>query len=137
MRIQEVLDWAIAMVFDECTRYPATEVEAEQSMQLSMRWAARSRSAFQSSNALFGIVQGGVYPHLRAQSVERLVEIGFDGYAIGGAAGGGPEEGPPPLFPGQPPAGEPPRHFLGKGTPPGPGRKGAARAPIVRLAFPP
>src|SRR5260221_9299416 len=94
MRIQQVLDSDIAMVFDECTPYPATEVEAEQSMQLSMRWAARSRSAFQSSNALFGIVQGGVYPHLRAQSVERLVEIGFDGYAIGGRPGGGAQEGP-------------------------------------------
>src|SRR5258708_28195941 len=119
MRIQEVLDWAIAMVFDECTRYPATEVEAEQSMQLSMRWAARSRSAFQSSNALFGIVQGGVYPHLRAQSVERLVEIGFDGYAIGGLPGGAPQEGRPPILAGPPPPANRPPHLLRKGNPHG------------------
>src|SRR5260221_1375594 len=117
MRIQMVLDSDIAMVFDECTPYPATEVEAEQSMQLSMRWAARSRSAFQSSNALFGIVQGGVYPHLRAQSVERLVEIGFDGYAIGGRAGGGPKAGPPRLSPGTTRPEDRPRYLMGMGTP--------------------
>src|SRR5258708_35419071 len=116
MRIQQVLDSDIAMVFDECTPYPATEVEAEQSMQLSMRWAARSRSAFQSSNALFGIVQGGVYPRLRAQSVERLVEIGFDGYAIGGVPVGRPHEARPALFPRpRPPEGRP-AHLIGKGA---------------------
>src|SRR5256714_10724353 len=76
MRIQQVLASDIAMVFDECTPYPATEAEARQSMELSMRWAARSKSAWNSANALFGIVQGGVHPQLRAQSVERLVEIG-------------------------------------------------------------
>src|SRR5881398_2918388 len=69
MRIQQVLDSDIAMVFDECTPYPATEAEARQSMELSMRWAERCRTAWKGANALFGIVQGGVYPHLRAQSV--------------------------------------------------------------------
>src|SRR5207244_8371501 len=86
MRIQQVLNSDIAMVFDECTPYPATEAEAAQSMQLSMRWTARCSSAFQSSNALFGIVQGGVYPRLREESVQHLSAIGFDGYAIGGLA---------------------------------------------------
>src|SRR3954471_6737399 len=80
MRIQRVLDSDIAMVFDECTPYPASESEAATSMRLSLRWAERSRDAWQSANALFGIVQGGVYPHLRAQSIEQLVNIGFDGY---------------------------------------------------------
>ncbi|MFN2643521.1 MAG: tRNA guanosine transglycosylase, partial [Burkholderiales bacterium] len=84
MRIQQVLDSDIAMVFDECTAYPASENEAANSMRLSMRWAERSRRAWQSTNALFGIVQGGVYPHLRADSLRQLLEIGFDGYAIGG-----------------------------------------------------
>jgi queuine tRNA-ribosyltransferase len=117
MRIQQVLDSDIAMVFDECTPYPATEVEAEQSMQLSMRWAARSRSAFQSSNALFGIVQGGVYPHLRAQSVERLVEIGFDGYAIGGLAVGEPKEDRRRILASTRLPEDRPRYLMGMGTP--------------------
>src|SRR4051794_27421734 len=72
MHIQQVLDSDIAMAFDECTPYPATEAEARQSMELSMRWAARSEKAWRGANALFGIVQGGVYPDLRAQSVEEL-----------------------------------------------------------------
>src|SRR5205814_1280342 len=67
MRIQQVLDSDIAMVFDECTPYPATEAEARQSMELSMRWAERCRTAWKGANALFGIAQGGVYPHLRAR----------------------------------------------------------------------
>jgi queuine tRNA-ribosyltransferase len=117
MRIQQVLDSDIAMVFDECTPYPATEVEAEQSMQLSMRWAARCRSAFQSSNALFGIVQGGVYPHLRAQSVERLVEIGFDGYAIGGLAVGEPKEDRRRILASTRLPEDRPRYLMGMGTP--------------------
>jgi queuine tRNA-ribosyltransferase len=117
MRIQQVLDSDIAMVFDECTPYPATEAEAEQSMQLSMRWAARSRSAFQSSNALFGIVQGGVYPDLRAQSVERLVEIGFDGYAIGGLAVGEPKEERRRILETTRLPEHRPRYLMGMGTP--------------------
>jgi queuine tRNA-ribosyltransferase len=92
MRIQRVLNSDIAMVFDECLAYPATEKAAADSMRLSMRWAARSRKAWESDNALFGIVQGGVYQHLREESVRSLVEIGFDGYAIGGLAVGEPQE---------------------------------------------
>jgi queuine tRNA-ribosyltransferase len=86
-------------------------------MQLSMRWAARSRSAFQSSNALFGIVQGGVYPHLRAQSVERLVEIGFDGYAIGGLAVGEPKEDRRRILASTRLPEDRPRYLMGMGTP--------------------
>src|SRR5574340_39896 len=92
MRIQRVLNSDIAMVFDECLAYPHTEAQAAASMRLSMRWAERSKQAFQSGNALFGIVQGGVFSHLRAESVERLVAIGFEGYAIGGLAVGEPKE---------------------------------------------
>ncbi|MGA9342676.1 MAG: tRNA guanosine(34) transglycosylase Tgt [Rhodanobacteraceae bacterium] len=91
MRIQRVLNSDIAMIFDECTPWPASEEQARDSMELSLRWAARSRAAFDEShnpNALFGIVQGGVYPDLRARSAESLISIGFDGYAIGGLAVG-------------------------------------------------
>ncbi len=89
MRIQRVLNSDIAMVFDECTPYPASVVQAEESMQRSLRWAERSRRAHEGNpNALFGIVQGGVYPNLRQRSVEGLLQIGFDGYAIGGLAVG-------------------------------------------------
>jgi queuine tRNA-ribosyltransferase len=94
MRIQRVLDSDIAMIFDECTPYPATEPVAEASMELSLRWAERSRTAFddlKNPNALFGIVQGSTYENLRRRSVERLVGIGFDGYAVGGLAVGEPE----------------------------------------------
>ncbi|MGH8152021.1 MAG: tRNA guanosine(34) transglycosylase Tgt [Rhodanobacteraceae bacterium] len=99
MRIQTVLDSDIVMAFDECTPYTVdgdpvgTEVVRE-SMELSLRWAARSRRAFDergNRNALFGIVQGGVHAGLRARSVEGLFEIGFDGYALGGLAVGEPE----------------------------------------------
>ena len=90
MRIQRVLDSDIAMAFDECTPYPASEAQAADSMRLSMRWAERSRRAFPGRNALFGIVQGGVYESLREESLERLTAIGFDGYAIGGLAVGEP-----------------------------------------------
>jgi len=89
MRIQRVLNSDIAMVFDECTPYPATHGEAAQSMQLSLRWAERSRRAHAGSpNALFGIVQGGVYEELRDESLAGLTAIGFDGYAIGGLSVG-------------------------------------------------
>src|SRR5258706_313434 len=83
IRIQEVLCSDVAMVFDECTPYPATEKEAADSMRLSMRWARRSRDSFGKKNLLFGIVQGGVYEALRDESLERLRSIAFDGYAIG------------------------------------------------------
>jgi queuine tRNA-ribosyltransferase len=98
MRIQRVLDSDIAMIFDECTPYlidgePASERDARVSMELSLRWAERSRRAHEGNpNALFGIVQGGMYPVLRQQSAEHLKSIGFDGYAIGGLAVGEPEE---------------------------------------------
>jgi len=95
MRIQRVLDSDIAMIFDECTPYPATESQARDSMELSLRWAERSRRAFddqRNPNALFGIVQGGTHASLRQRSAERLIDIGFDGYAVGGLAVGEPEE---------------------------------------------
>jgi queuine tRNA-ribosyltransferase len=78
------------MVFDECLAYPATEKEAADSMRLSIRWARRSRDAH--GGVVFGIVQGGVYPELRAESAEALQRIGFEGYAIGGLAVGEPKE---------------------------------------------
>jgi queuine tRNA-ribosyltransferase len=92
MRIQRVLDSDIAMIFDECTPYPASEGEAADSMRLSLRWAERSRRAFEGNpNALFGIVQGGVYESLRAESADALVAMDFHGYAVGGLAVGEPE----------------------------------------------
>ncbi len=95
MDIQYDLGSDIVMIFDECTPYPATEAEAEKSMQLSLRWAKRSRARFdekENPNALFGIIQGGVYEHLRDVSLDGLQDIGFDGYAIGGLAVGEPKE---------------------------------------------
>ena len=122
MRIQRVLDSDIAMIFDECTPYPATEAQASDSMELSLRWAERSRRAFDdlgNPNALFGIVQGGVYPALRARSAEALAGIGFDGYAVGGLAVGEPEdernrtlERVEPLLPR-----DKPRYLMGVGRP--------------------
>ncbi len=93
MRIQRLLNADVAMVFDECTPYPASEAEARASMELSLRWAERSKRAFEESpNALFGIVQGGTYEHLREASLAGLQDIGFDGYAIGGLSVGEPKE---------------------------------------------
>jgi len=93
MQVQRELGSDIVMIFDECTPYPATEAEARSSMELSLRWAARSRQAHgDNPSALFGIVQGGVYEALRARSLEGLMEIGFDGYAIGGLSVGEPPE---------------------------------------------
>ncbi|MGH8728860.1 MAG: tRNA guanosine(34) transglycosylase Tgt [Burkholderiales bacterium] len=88
MQVQREFNSDIAMVFDECTAYPATEAGARESMRLSMRWAERCKRAFDSSNALFGIVQGGMFERLREQSLEHLLTIGFDGYAIGGLSVG-------------------------------------------------
>jgi len=91
MHIQRVLGSDIVMIFDECTPYPATERQARDSMELSLRWAARSKAAHEGNDAaLFGIVQGGTYPELRARSAEGLQAIGFDGYAVGGLAVGEP-----------------------------------------------
>jgi queuine tRNA-ribosyltransferase len=93
MRIQRTLNSDIAMAFDECTAYPATRDEAAQSMRLSMRWAERSRRAHEgNANAVFGIVQGGMYEDLRDESAGELVRIGFDGYALGGVSVGEPKE---------------------------------------------
>jgi len=119
MRIQRVLDSDIAMVFDECTPYPATEAQAAASMQLSMRWAERSRQSFQGKNLLFGIVQGGVYEALREQSLGRLVALGFDGYAIGGLAVGEPKEERSRILAHTAPRlpADRPRYLMGMGTP--------------------
>ncbi|WP_028484445.1 tRNA guanosine(34) transglycosylase Tgt [Thioalkalivibrio sp. ALE17] len=93
MQVQRELGSDIVMIFDECTPYPATEDEARQSMELSLRWAARSRAAHgDNPAALFGIVQGGMYPELRRESAEGLQAIGFDGYALGGLSVGEPED---------------------------------------------
>jgi len=100
MEVQHALNADVTMIFDECTPYPATEREARESMALSLRWARRSRDRFDAlkhaepdrGEALFGIVQGGVYDALRAESLDGLTGIGFDGYAIGGLAVGEPED---------------------------------------------
>ncbi|WP_200944137.1 tRNA guanosine(34) transglycosylase Tgt [Lysobacter sp. Root667] len=92
MHIQRVLDSDIVMIFDECTPYPATEEVARKSMELSLRWAERSKKAHEGNDAaLFGIVQGGVHHDLRTRSAEGLKALGFDGYAVGGLAVGEPE----------------------------------------------
>jgi queuine tRNA-ribosyltransferase len=95
MQIQATLDSDIAMIFDECTAYPATLDEAADSMRLSLRWAARSRAAFDATlnrNSVFAIVQGGMYEALRDESLAGLLAIDFDGYAIGGLSVGEPKE---------------------------------------------
>ena len=120
MRIQRALDSDIAMIFDECTPYPADRATAAASMQLSLRWAQRSKRAHEgNANTLFGIVQGGMHADLREESLAGLVNIGFDGYAIGGLSVGEPKEvmlsvmrQTAPLLP----AGQP-RYLMGVGTP--------------------
>jgi queuine tRNA-ribosyltransferase len=127
MRIQRVLNSDVAMVFDECTPYeidgrPATEAEARTSMEMSLRWAARSHAEFcrlENPNALFGIVQGGMFEGLRDESLGGLVDIGFPGYAIGGLSVGEPKddmmrvlEHTAPRLPA-----DKPRYLMGVGTP--------------------
>jgi queuine tRNA-ribosyltransferase len=127
MRIQAALDSDIVMVFDECTPYlieerPATHDEAARSMRMSLRWARRSRQAFdqlQNPNALFGIVQGGMFESLRDESLAGLVDTGFHGYAIGGLSVGEPKDEMmrvlahiAPRLPAQAP-----RYLMGVGTP--------------------
>ena len=91
--IQKSLNSDIAMIFDDCTPYPATFQEAEKSMVLSEDWAYRSKEEFnESKNALFGIIQGGMHEELRLRSLNTLTSIGFDGYAIGGLSVGEPKE---------------------------------------------
>ena len=93
MQIQKQLGSDIVMIFDECTPYPATEQEAMESMQLSLRWADRCKLAHQGNTAaLFGIVQGGMYETHRHESAQGLTKLGFDGYAIGGLSVGEPME---------------------------------------------
>ncbi len=120
MRIQHTLGSDVVMVFDECTHWPSSHDEARRSMELSARWAARCRQAHGDSHgALFGIVQGGMYEDLRAESLERLTAVGFDGYAVGGLSVGEPKEdmlrvldGLGPLLPA-----DRPRYLMGVGTP--------------------
>ena len=120
MQIQRVLNSDIAMVFDECTPYPASESQARDSMLLSMRWAERCKKAHEGNpNALFGIVQGGMYEPLRDESLKRLTEIGFDGYAIGGLSVGEPKATMQRIVrhtAGAMPA-HTPRYLMGVGTP--------------------
>jgi queuine tRNA-ribosyltransferase len=120
MQIQRELGADIVMIFDECTPYPASETEARLSMELSLRWAARSKTAHAGNMAaLFGIVQGGMYPQLRRESLAGLVDIGFDGYAIGGLSVGEPKDEMLkvldtlcPVLPA-----DKPRYLMGVGTP--------------------
>ena len=92
MRIQANLGSDIVMVFDECTPYPSEYNEAKTSMELSLRWAQRSRDAHETNSALFGIIQGGMHEELRFQSLEGLQKIGFEGIAVGGLSVGEPKE---------------------------------------------
>jgi queuine tRNA-ribosyltransferase len=120
MRIQRVLNSDIVMVFDECTPYPADAAQAAESMELSLRWAERSRRAFAGNpNALFGIVQGGMHEGLRDRSLAGLAGIGFDGYAIGGLSVGEPKEDMERILAHMAPRlpADKPRYRLGVGTP--------------------
>jgi queuine tRNA-ribosyltransferase len=120
MEIQHALDSDIAMAFDECTAYPSTHDEAAQSMRLSMRWAQRSKTAHEgNANALFGIVQGGMFEGLRDESVAALADIGFDGYAIGGLSVGEPKEDMRRVLAHTAPRlpQDRPRYLMGVGTP--------------------
>src|SRR6478752_9292264 len=120
MQIQRVLDSDVVMIFDECTPYPAPHDAVARSMQLSLRWARRSKDAHAGNpNALFGIVQGGMHDDLRDESLGGLVDIGFDGYAIGGLSVGEPKEDmlrvlarTAPRLPA-----DRPRYLMGVGTP--------------------
>jgi queuine tRNA-ribosyltransferase len=122
MQVQAALDSDVVMVFDECPPYPATEAEARRSMELSMRWARRSRDAFRelgNPNALFGIVQGGTHLPLRIESAAALRDIGFDGYAVGGLAVGEPAEERNAVLDALEPhlPADRPRYLMGVGTP--------------------
>src|SRR5918999_1024865 len=120
MRIQRVLNADIVMVFDECTPYPATPEAARASMELSLRWAERSKRAHDGNpNALFGIVQGGMYEAVREESLSGLAAIGFDGYAIGGLSVGEPKEDMLRILSHTAPRlpHDKPRYLMGVGTP--------------------
>ncbi|MEJ2256430.1 MAG: tRNA guanosine(34) transglycosylase Tgt [Woeseiaceae bacterium] len=127
MEVQHELGADVTMIFDECTPYPATEAEARDSMERSLRWAARSRARFDElksdepdrGEALFGIVQGGMFANLRRESLAGLAAVGFDGYAVGGLAVGEPEDERlavlDALMPHMPE--DSPRYLMGVGTP--------------------
>ena len=120
MEIQRLLGANIVMAFDECTPFPVEKDEAAESMQLSMRWAARSKEAFAGNpNSLFGIIQGGIHEDLREESLNVLTDIGFDGYAIGGLSVGEPKEDMMRVIgdiaPKMPT--DKPRYLMGVGTP--------------------
>lgn len=120
MRVQRELGADVVMVFDECTPYPATEAEARASMELSLRWARRSKNAHEGNPAaLFGIVQGGMYPSLRSVSLAGLMDIGFDGYALGGLSVGESKEEMLTVLDHIGPAlpADRPRYLMGVGTP--------------------
>ena len=124
IEIQTLLGANIRMILDECTPFPATEKQARDSMALSTRWAERSKKAFQQydkgeGDALFGIVQGGIYESLRLESVSNLLEIGFDGYAVGGLAVGEGQEKMLKVLDFTVPAmpENKPRYLMGVGTP--------------------
>ena len=122
MQIQKKLGSDIVMIFDDCTPYPAEKSEVDQSMQLSLRWAKRSLMEHQrlkNKNALFGIIQGGMHKDLRIQSAESLIEMNFDGYAIGGLSVGEPKEEMMKVLdflPEHMPT-DKPRYLMGVGTP--------------------
>ena len=119
MQIQAQLDSDIVMVFDECTDYPCAYAPARESMQRSMRWAQRCKQSYHGSGAVFGIVQGGMYADLRVESLRRLVDIGFDGYALGGLSVGEPKNEMLRVLEcvvDQMPA-DKPRYLMGVGTP--------------------
>jgi len=120
MRIQKVLNSDIVMIFDECTPYPASHDQARKSMELSLRWAARSKAAHAGNpNALFGIIQGGMYEDLRDVSLNGLQNIGFDGYAIGGLSVGEPKADMLRILAHTVPQmpSDKPRYLMGVGTP--------------------
>ena len=120
MQVQRELGSDIVMIFDECTPYPATHEQAKTSMELSLRWARRSKEAHgDNPSALFGIVQGGMHTDLRARSLDGLLEIGFDGYAIGGLSVGETKAERDEVLDALEPAlpGDRPRYLMGVGTP--------------------
>jgi queuine tRNA-ribosyltransferase len=122
IQIQKKLGSDIVMIFDECTPYPADKATADQSMQLSLRWAKRSKAEHEklnNKNALFGIVQGGMFEDLRCESAQALVDMDFDGYAIGGLSVGEPKDEMIKVLdylPEQLPD-DKPRYLMGVGTP--------------------
>jgi len=120
MRIQRVLNSDIVMIFDECTPYPATSQQAADSMRLSLRWAERSKLAHDGNpNALFGIIQGGMFEDLREESLQGLTGIDFDGYAIGGLSVGEPKDDMLRILAHTAPKmpSDKPRYLMGVGTP--------------------